>query len=120
MSALPARIARQLLAVELKRGIGGVFDLDRELGRVVDVLQHAKARAAECLVEWRGAADEREYLPRVAQRPHLDLQHPFEGFIRHEDQSSDLPLPNNPAIDAENRSSARSIASSLSRVRRQR
>jgi hypothetical protein len=32
------RVARQLLAVEFKRGVGGVFDLDRDLGRVIGVL----------------------------------------------------------------------------------
>jgi hypothetical protein len=70
------------LAVELERGVCGVFDLDQELGRVVHILQHAKAGAAECPVERRGAADEREHLLRVAQRPHLDLQHPFDVFRR--------------------------------------
>ena len=40
-------VARHLVAVELQRGMGGVFDLDQDLGRVVDVLQDAEARPAD-------------------------------------------------------------------------
>src|SRR5438128_2465312 len=39
------RIARHLMAVEFKRAIGLVFNLDQDLRRIVDVLQHAKARS---------------------------------------------------------------------------
>ena len=54
----------------------------KKLGRIVDVLQHAEAGAAKRSVERRGAADERKHLRRVAERPHLDLQHAFQTFLR--------------------------------------
>jgi hypothetical protein len=61
------------VSIKFKRGVGFIFNLDDELRRIIDILQHAKAGSAERPIKWRGAPNEREDLRRVAQRPRLDL-----------------------------------------------
>src|SRR3974390_1389128 len=71
-------VAHQPVPVQLERGISLVFDLDNQLRRIVNILTHAEADATDSPVKRRRAADEGEDLGRLAQCPHLDLQHPLQ------------------------------------------
>src|SRR5262245_53189689 len=61
-------VAGETLAVELERLVGLVFDFVHEARWVVDVLEEAKALAAEHLVERPGGVQERDKVGRVCSR----------------------------------------------------